>query len=189
MIFFFFLWTKWWSLSVEGLLSTRPTPSILVLIPVLISRLWSQKSQFQSPYQDLGFESLDSSFDIKTQISKVSIAVSMFRLDSSIFNLCPNLETGPAKENVLFNANPPMCKILLFSKMAENCTYRTAILKVLIQVSILRLQSWKSWIQSRYQDWNLEYLDTSLVIKTEISKFFIPVLISRLKFSISRLQF
>ena len=29
---FFFFWTKWWSLSVEGLLSTRPTPSSLLLL-------------------------------------------------------------------------------------------------------------------------------------------------------------
>ena len=45
-------------------------------------------------------------------------------------------------------------------------TYRTVILKVLITVSILKLQSWKSWYQSQYQDWNLESLDTSLDIKT-----------------------
>ena len=29
--FFFFFWTKWWSLLVEGLLSTEPTPSSFFL--------------------------------------------------------------------------------------------------------------------------------------------------------------
>ena len=45
-------------------------------------------------------------------------------------------------------------------------TYRTVILKVLITVSILNLQSWKSRYQSQYQDWNLESLNTSLDMKT-----------------------
>ena len=48
--------------------------------------------------------------------------------------------------------------------------YRTVILKVLIPVSLLLLQSGKSLYQSQYQDWNLESLDTSLNIKTAIQK-------------------
>ena len=55
-------------------------PVFLVSIPVLISRLWVQKSRFQSWYQDSRFESLNSSLDIKTQFSKVLIPVSISRL-------------------------------------------------------------------------------------------------------------
>ena len=53
----------------------------LVSIPVSISRPWSQKSRFQSRYQDSRFNSLNSSLDIKTQISKVSISVSISKLN------------------------------------------------------------------------------------------------------------
>jgi hypothetical protein len=55
-------------------------PVFLVSIPVTITRLWYQKSRFQSRYQDSRFESLFSSLDIKTQFSKVSIPVSISRL-------------------------------------------------------------------------------------------------------------
>ena len=87
-----------------------------VSIPVLISRLKIWESPFQSQYKNSNFKSLDSSLDIKTQLSKVAIPVSMSRLDSRIFNLCPNLEACPAAQIIIDNANPPMCKILLFSK-------------------------------------------------------------------------
>ena len=42
-----------------------------VLIPVLISRLKTSESQFQSRYQDSNFKTLDSSLNIKTQLWKV----------------------------------------------------------------------------------------------------------------------
>ena len=127
------------------------------------------------------FKRLNSSLNIKTQLSKVSIRVSMSRLKSWISNLCLNHETGSAKQKLLENANPPVwqngrnfwanveisfpvkcgislivlgfyilwlvapCLTLLvcwhhyiFGK-GLSLTYRTAILKVLIPVLILRL--------------------------------------------------
>ena len=69
-----------WACSLVRVLITGIPPCFLVSIPVSISRLWYQKSRFQSWYQDSRFESLDSSLDIKTQFSKVSITVSISRL-------------------------------------------------------------------------------------------------------------
>ena len=66
---------------------------------------------------DSNFKSLDSSLDIKTQLSKVSIPVSISRLNSWISNLCSNLETVSAKQKLLENVTSPMCKMLLFGKM------------------------------------------------------------------------
>ena len=68
--------------SCKSLVHSDP-PCLLVSIP----RPWSQKSWFHSQYQDLRFESLNSSLDFKTQISKVSIPVLISRLnylDSSL---------------------------------------------------------------------------------------------------------
>ena len=117
-------WLSWESRS-QG-----SPPFFLVLIPVSISRLWSQKSWFQSRYQDSRFQSLASSLDIKTQISKisipadiktqlskVSIPVLISRLNSWISNLCSNLETVSAKQKILENVTPTMCKMLLVGKM------------------------------------------------------------------------
>ena len=74
-----------------------------------------------------------------------------------------------------------MYNLRFFKSLDTSLDIRTAILKVLIPVSISRLQSWKSQYQSRYQDCNLESLDTSLNIKTAILKASIPVSISRLQ--------
>ena len=65
---------------------------------------------------------------------------------------------------------------------------KMSILKVSIPVSISRLQYWKSWYQYRYQDCNLDSLDssldinpknldTSLDIKTKLSKVLILIMI------------
>ena len=59
------------------------TQNLIVLIPVLISRLKLWKSQFQSQYQDSSFKSLDSSLNIKTQVSIVSISVLISKLWST----------------------------------------------------------------------------------------------------------
>ena len=61
-------------------------------------------------------------------------------------------------------------------------------MKVLIPVSISRLQLKKSWYQSWYQGCNSKSLDTSLDIKTRFSKVSIPVSISRLNFQKSWFQ-
>ena len=70
-----------WAVTLARVSITGIPPVFWVLIPVSISRPWSQKSRFQSPYQDSRFDSLNSSLDIKTQISKVSIPVSISRLN------------------------------------------------------------------------------------------------------------
>ena len=104
-------------LSLATSLNTKTVIS-KVSIPVWIWRLKISESRFQSRYQDSNFKTLDSSLNIKTQLSKVSILVSMFRLNSWISNLCPNFKTGSAKQKLLENATPPICKILLIGKMA-----------------------------------------------------------------------
>ena len=90
-LFFFFLlqyklWDAWVPIRDEQWLlqesrSQGSPPVFWVSIPVSISRLWSQKSWFQSRFQDSRFQSLHSSLNIKTQISKVLIPVLISRLN------------------------------------------------------------------------------------------------------------
>ena len=106
--------------SRESLNHSDPPLFVLVLILVLISSLQSRKSWIQSWYQDTRLEHLNSSLDIKTLISKVAIPVFISRLNfqyhnikfkwfcsqsscqnSWIIDLCANIDTGPARQNIL----------------------------------------------------------------------------------------
>ena len=127
------VWTSWqrWAVTLVRISITGIPPCFLSLntsldiktviskvsIPVEISRLKISVSWFHSQYQDSNFKSLDSSLNIRTKLWKFSILVFMSRLDSWIFSLCTNLETGSAKQKVLENATLPICKIFLFSKI------------------------------------------------------------------------
>ena len=53
--------------------------------------------------------SININIDIKIQLSKVSIFVSMSRPNSRFFKLCPNPETCSAKQKLLESTTPPIC--------------------------------------------------------------------------------
>ena len=85
-----------------------------LFIPVLISRPWSQKSWFQSWYQDSRFESLDSCVDIQTQVSKVLSQVSLSRLKS--LNSSVNIQTQLLDIQHLSKPWDCLCKVKITRK-------------------------------------------------------------------------
>ena len=70
-----------WAITLARVSITGITPCFLVLIPVSISRPWSEKSWLQSLYEHSIFESLDSSLNIMTKISKTLIPVLILRFN------------------------------------------------------------------------------------------------------------
>ena len=114
--------------------------------------------------QDYNLKSHDKSLNIKTLILKVSIPVSISRLESW---------------KSRYQSRYQDCN---FKSLNTSLNTKTAVLKVSITVSISRLDFQMSRYQSRYQDSIFKSLDTSLDIKTRFLKGLIPVLILKLDF-------
>ena len=96
------------------------------------------------------------SLDIKTQLSKVSIPVSISRLNSWISNLCSNLETVSTKQKILDYVTSPMCKMLLFGKMIVT-------FELILQIDAQHCVSKQPVIlrEGAAQDWAIEKLPGS----------------------------
>ena len=129
------------------------TQGLKISIPVLISELRVQKSQF------------------KNFMKKISIVVQILTLANPSANYFKNKNICDMFDCIknYFNWGFGTRQVKL-----------QRVLKVSIPVLIKALDFWKSQCQSRMQDCNSESRDTSLDIKTVILKVSRPVSISRL---------